>query len=359
MKTLVIFNGFYLPHLGGVERYTAGMISELKKYYRIVLVTSNAYNEANYEKKDGIEIYRLDTHILFKNRLPILRHNSANKKILSELKALDIANVICNTRYYGITLMGLKLAREKNITPIIIDHSSGYVVEPYEKFMLKRINRYSPKYYAVSLETANWLKKIGIKTEGIFYNSVEPQKNFKKSRTKEIRLIYAGRLMKEKGLEYIIDSFADLSKKYKLSLKIVGSGPLADKISKKNIPNMAFLGPLEHDRVLEEFRNSDIFLFPTMYPEGFPTVILEAAESKCAIIATDKGGTKELITSDKVGVLLNSPDELTTELEKLIKDQSRLAAIQEEVFKKVNENFVWPKTAEVIRKELKKYEQKN
>ena len=358
-KTLVIFNGFYLPHLGGVERYTAGMVSELKKYYRVIIVTSNDSRQKSYEKKDGIEIYRLDAHILCNSRLPILKHTVTNRKILNELRALNITNIICNTRYYGITLMGLKLAREKNLTPIIIDHSSDYIMKPYERFMLKRIRKYSPKYYAVSLVTANWLKAIGIKTEGIFYNSIEPQKNFTKSKSEAVRLIYAGRLMKEKGVNYILDSYAMLNKKYKLSLKIVGGGPLAEEIRKKGLSGMTFLGPLEHDRVLEEFRASDIFLFPTIYPEGFPTTILEAAGSKCAIIATDRGGTKELITNGKVGVLLKNPDELTEELEKLIIDKSRLRSIQEEAFKKVNEDFVWPKTVKIMRRELEKYEQKN
>ena len=40
-KTIAFFNGYYLPHLGGVETYTEKLATELKKMgYRIVVVTS-------------------------------------------------------------------------------------------------------------------------------------------------------------------------------------------------------------------------------------------------------------------------------------------------------------------------------
>ena len=350
-KTLVIFNGFYLPHLGGVERYTAGLVSELKKDYNVVIVTSNASSQPTKETIDGVKIYRLDVHNLLKDRLPFLKHNARNKKIVSELLSLDITNVVCNTRYYGTTLLGLKIAKKKGLTPIIIDHSSDYISKPYEKYMLFRIKKYSPKYYTVSKKTADWLKNLNIKTEGIFYNSVAPQKDFKKQKSDTIRLVYAGRLLKEKGLDCIVQSFNDLKTKYNISLTIIGNGPMFDEL-KKNNPDIVFPGQLDHSEVLKCFKESDIFVYPTLYPEGFPTVILEAAMNKCVVVATDRGGTKELITDYSVGVILKKPEDLTIELEKLIKNKKRLRMIQENAFKKINEQFIWPKTGKIIKRAL-------
>jgi len=354
-KTIVIFNGFYLPHLGGVERYTAGLISELKKDYNVVLVTSNVPEQAHHENIDGIEIYRLDVRNFLKSRFPFLKKNRVNQEIIEKIKKLDITNIICNTRYYSTTFLGLRIAKEKGITPIIIDHSSDYIIKPYEKIMLRKIKKYKPVYYTVSKRTSDWLKTLGIKTEGIFYNSVEPKKDFIKTHDKTIRLVYAGRVMKEKGLEYVVNSFNELNKKYDLTLEIIGDGPLLNELKQKN-KNVIFSGHLDHKKVLEQFEKSDIFVYPTLYPEGFPTVILEAAMNKCAIVATDRGGTSELISDDDVGVILKDPGKLTFELEKLIKDQKRLYKIQENVFSKVNKEFIWPKTVKIVKEELKKYE---
>ena len=41
MKTIAIFSGYYLPHLGGVERYTYNLAKKLNKMgYRLIIVTS-------------------------------------------------------------------------------------------------------------------------------------------------------------------------------------------------------------------------------------------------------------------------------------------------------------------------------
>ena len=37
-KTIAFFNGFYIPHLGGVERYTSKVVEILKKKYNIIIV---------------------------------------------------------------------------------------------------------------------------------------------------------------------------------------------------------------------------------------------------------------------------------------------------------------------------------
>ena len=40
MKTIAIFSGYYLPHLGGVERYTYNLAKKLNNMgYRLIIVT--------------------------------------------------------------------------------------------------------------------------------------------------------------------------------------------------------------------------------------------------------------------------------------------------------------------------------
>ena len=44
-KTIVIFSGYYYPHLGGIERYIDNLMKQfIKMNYDVVLVTSN-YND--------------------------------------------------------------------------------------------------------------------------------------------------------------------------------------------------------------------------------------------------------------------------------------------------------------------------
>ena len=47
-KTIAFFNGFYIPHLGGVERYTNKLSERLKENYNIIVITTNDSNTKNY-----------------------------------------------------------------------------------------------------------------------------------------------------------------------------------------------------------------------------------------------------------------------------------------------------------------------
>lgn len=355
-KTIVIFNGFYLPHLGGVERYTAGLVYELKKDYNIFIVTTNVPTQKNVEEKDGITIFRLPTQKILKNRFPILKKNATYKNLFSRIRGLDISHVIINTRYYETSLLGLKIAKEKGLTPIIIDHSSDYILKPYEIIQNKKIMKYNPIFYTVSECTAKWLKTLGIKSEGVFYNSTNQKKDFKKTKNKKTRIIFAGRLMKEKGVNLLVNSYEKLKDKYDVELEIIGDGPLYKNIKEKH-KDIILTGTLSHNEALKEMEKADIFAFPTLYPEGFPTVILEAAMEKCAIISTDRGGVKELIEDGKTGIIIeNDASDLTDRIEDLLKNPEKSRRLGENAFKKVNENFTWKKTVDKVRKELAKYE---
>jgi len=355
-KTIVFFNGFYLPHLGGVERYTAGLISGLKDDYNICVVTSNVPDGDVYTTNDGIEMFRLPTWKMLRERFPIIKKNSTYKNIVRQLKDKNIDHIIINTRYYGTTILGLRLAREKHIVPILIDHSSDYILKPYEIIQNRRVMKYSPNIYAVSECTSKWLKRINIKTKGVFYNSVNKRDDFVKKVNKTTKIIYAGRLLEEKGVNLLVDAYDKLKNKYNVSLEIIGDGPLYKDIKEKH-QDVILTGTLSHEKTLKEMEKADIFVFPTLYPEGFPTVILEAAMQKCAIISTDRGGIKELITDDDIGMILkNDASDLTEKLESLLKDPEKIRKYGEKAFKKTNEKFTWDRTIKTIKEELRKYE---
>ena len=76
-KTVAIFNGYYIPHLGGVERYTYNIAKKLtEKGYRVIIITTqHDENLTNEEIQEGIKIYRLPIKNLWKNRYPFLKKN--------------------------------------------------------------------------------------------------------------------------------------------------------------------------------------------------------------------------------------------------------------------------------------------
>jgi glycosyltransferase involved in cell wall biosynthesis len=227
-KTIAFFNGVYLPHLGGVERYTFELASRLKKDYNVIIVTANTENLPAEADEGGIKVFRLPVKNLPKNkRLPFLKKNEVYKKLVEKIENLDIDQIVCNTRFYETTLLGCKIAQKKHITPWVINHSGGYVLKPYEDYITKKVLKYRPKFYAVSKTSSKFLKnEYGVETANIFYNAISRAKDFKKPENKTVKILYAGRLIKGKGLEILLKAFELVKNKCDVELVIAGDGPL-------------------------------------------------------------------------------------------------------------------------------------
>tara|TARA_B100001059_G_C17814757_1_gene574454 strand:- start:1053 stop:2189 length:1137 start_codon:yes stop_codon:yes gene_type:complete len=139
-------------------------------------------------------------------------------------------------------------------------------------------------------------------------------------KSKSIVLTYAGRLIKDKGIETLIDAFEKASKE-KMNLKLVIAGKIdsfnPSAISEKYLlkkleknKNIHWLGEVSDIKKLWE--DTNIAILPSRR-EGLPKSLLEAASVGRAIIATDVPGCRE-IAIDKVNAItvpLDNVAELT------------------------------------------------
>lgn len=76
-KTIAIFSGYHLPHLGGIERYTDNLNKQLeKKGYNVIIVSSNyTFDDNFYEEKENSLYLRLPIYKLFHSRYPLMKKN--------------------------------------------------------------------------------------------------------------------------------------------------------------------------------------------------------------------------------------------------------------------------------------------
>ena len=368
-KTIAFFNGFYIPHLGGVERYTSKVVEILKKKYNIIIVTTNDNNYKSKEIIDDIKVYRLPVYSLCKNRYPFLHKNSEYKELLADLNKEKIDYIICNTRYYQTSILGSKVSKDKKCPLYVIDHSSNHISvgnkifdffgSIYEHHLTKKIKRYNPKFYGVSKRCNKWLKHFDIKASGVFYNAIDDKvyNEFyhEVNNGDTIVLSYIGRIIKEKGVLNLLEAFSELRKKYSnIELHIAGDGPLLEKIKNEYTDShIHFLGKLNYEEVMKLCVKTDIFVHPSMYPEGLPTSILEAGVMKCAVVATDRGGTKEVINNSNVGLIVKeNVEDLVKKLDFLLSNYDEMNKLKENIHNRIIHNFTWKQTAKAIEKEL-------
>ena len=118
-----------------------------------------------------------------------------------------------------------------------------------------------------------------------------------------IRVLYAGRLTKEKGADLLADAFlAARARDPRLELYLAGGGPEEDALRARLGGAAHFLGWLEGDGLARAYADADLFLFCSQ-TDTFGQVLLEAQASGLPVVAVDAGGPSELIDSGRTGIL--------------------------------------------------------
>jgi glycosyltransferase involved in cell wall biosynthesis len=118
-----------------------------------------------------------------------------------------------------------------------------------------------------------------------------------------IRVLYAGRLTKEKGVDLLADAFlAARARDPRLELVLAGGGPEQEALRARLGGAATFLGWLEGDALARAYADADLFLFCSQ-TDTFGQVVLEAQASGLPVVAVDAGGPSELIASGRSGVL--------------------------------------------------------
>lgn len=368
-KEIIIFSEYYLPKLGGVERYTNKLIEELKEKYNITIVTTILDGVEDYDQQENVKIFRVPVYNIFKSRYAFIKKNKKFKKIMSEVGKIHYNFLICQTRFFPMTSFGAKYAKKNHIPMIVIEHGSSHFSinnrildffgKIYEHLITNRLKRKCSNYYGVSQRCVSWLKHFKIDALGVLYNSIDHKdynkfkdKYYFKNKEKEINICYAGRLIKEKGVYELCDAFNKLTKGYKnIKLNIAGDGPILNdlKLKYSNNKKIVFLGKLDFDNVMGLYNSCDIFVYPSMYPEGLPTSILEAGLMKCAVVATDRGGTVEVITHKKDGLICEENVQSIHDNIKILLDNHKLLEeYKEKLHQRIIENFTWNVTAKKL-----------
>jgi glycosyltransferase involved in cell wall biosynthesis len=140
--------------------------------------------------------------------------------------------------------------------------------------------------------------------------------------TKELVVLYVGRVVLEKGIPYLFEAARRVNSE---GVRFVVAGPVG--ISSTAVatvpPNVSVLGSIPRDRVHELYRNADVFVLPTL-SDGFAITQLEAMAHGLPVIATPNCGE---VVSDRVdGRIVPAADAvaLAAAIEELVRNRTLL-----------------------------------
>jgi glycosyltransferase involved in cell wall biosynthesis len=135
----------------------------------------------------------------------------------------------------------------------------------------------------------------------------------------ELRILYLGNLLPEKGCFDIISALrllGEASKGWEVRL----AGPAAPKVEQRlrqdiaalpeNAARVSLVGGIIGDAKNEQYRWADIFVLPTRYPpEGQPLVLLEAMGAGLPVVSTRWAGIPDTVEDEGEGLLVEPGDE--------------------------------------------------
>ena len=129
MKNYCIFAAQFLPHMGGVERYTYNLAKKLiEKGNSVMVVTSDISSRVPFELIDGIKVYRFPSINFLNGRYPVLKFWSKDyRRLYKEIERNDFDLVIVNTRFYLHSICGVRYAKMHNQKSIMIDHGTSHL----------------------------------------------------------------------------------------------------------------------------------------------------------------------------------------------------------------------------------------
>ena len=371
MKRILIFAAYFHPHVGGHEKVVHELSRRLvQRGYEIDILTCNTERAPAYEELDGIHIYRLPCWNALNSVYPIPKPYPASFRILRRLlhKNYDVINT--QTRFFITSFLGLLFAKLRKTPLVHTEHGTrhsivlnkvvGLISRAYDHSIGALIVKSARRNTAVSEAACEFLKHLGATNIQLVHNGIDTT-IFRKKEDANCRqnlgisndavvITFVGRLIYAKGVQDLIDAFPRIKDTARdTKLLIVGDGPYRAALEHLAYQStwgrdILFLGQKNQAELIDILSATDVFVNPS-YSEGLPTSVMEAASIGLPIIATDVGGTREIIADYKTGILIEAAN--TRQLEQKLRELLTNTELRKELGANarisVEQKFSWDK----------------
>jgi glycosyltransferase involved in cell wall biosynthesis len=369
----LIFSPYLAPHVGGVESFVSELNEVLLRrpeIERITVLTS--------ELPPGAPGREASTPRCVIVRYPASEPipNFPVPKVWSRSfwRALRAAAprghdvLVSHTRFFVSSALALVCARATGRPLVHVEHGSDYVQlagrisaslgRVYDVTIGRVVLRGADAVVAISQAAAGFVWILARREAHVIYRGFWPHRLA--SLVADPRVVafgrgrpviaYVGRLIDGKGVPDLMRAFAQLEGPGAV-LCLIGDGPrrsdletLADELGVQD--RVACLGYLDEAQALAAILAADVIVNPS-YTEGLPTAVLEAAFLGRAVLATDVGGTREIIASQRTGVLVAPRDveSLARELARLLADAELRDRLGSAARLDVTQRFDWETSA--------------
>jgi glycosyltransferase involved in cell wall biosynthesis len=308
----------YLPKVGGVEFHVAALAKHLAALgVRVTIFALD--NDTPSEPFANPKIVRLKCSPAVGGVLA-WPWPGTMRQIRRELGRGKVTAISTHTRFFPMSLIGIRLARRLGVPAVHTEHGSAAVkgVSPLvamasniiDKTMGRIVLRGATEVLCISQGSKEFVRELAGVTGQVFHNAIDTGAFITKSLETEVsdrpgqrrKLVYVGRIVPGKGWDVALSTAEALASEYpEIQLHIVGDGSDRAALEARAATSMlgdrlVVHGQQTPDRIADLLRGS-VFLNPTTLSEGFQTTLLEAVAAGAAVVSTPVSAARYLLDS--------------------------------------------------------------
>ena len=379
-----MFSDAYYPRINGVAISVKSYAEALTNLGHNICIVCCNYEKPT--KENNYHKFYYDDKVEDDKRIKVLRLPALNVSFSKEDKAARIdqwhtckkemdafkPDVIHINSEFVIGYFGLNYARHRKVPMVYTfhtlweDYAANYIhflppsyskklAKEFIRFYLKRSDmiicpteriQNVVKDYKIDRESKilptgipNHIAEIKKGQKQLFHNQL--YKGFPLKKKKRI-LLYVGRVVKEKNLEFLFPVLDKVKKVYPdTMLVIVGGGPELEPLQKKATElklskNICFTGYQNRDDLAYFYKLADVFVFPSV-TETQGLVTIEAMMTGLPVVAIGEMGTVDVMQGNNGGFMVKN--DVTEFYEKVIE----LLSNKELHKQKCEEALAWSK----------------
>jgi glycosyltransferase involved in cell wall biosynthesis len=361
---------FYAPIVGGEERMTKSLSGELvARGHDVAVATLRHPGMAAYEERDGVRVHRLGG---LSHRAAGRLYSESGRRHAPPLPdpetTLQLRRVLARERpdvvhgHNWLSIAYLPLARRGARAYVLSLHdyslvcankrmmrmgepcsgpgplkcvrcaahqygrAAGPAVALATRWAAGAQQRAVDLFLPVSREVAarSGLARAGVEYELVpnFVSATVAPEPFDASVLERLPaepfLLYVGDLAPDKGIGVLLDARARMPRP--APLVVIGRAGEGEELEPRD--GVVNLGMLPHGAVLQAWRRAAIGVIPSITPDAFPTVALEAMTAGVPLVASRVGGLVEQVVEGETGVLVPAGDApaLAAALQRLMDD---------------------------------------
>ena len=322
MKKRIIF---FLPvfTLGGASESIFKLTKFLlKKKFSVLIISVGKNSYRNELKKIGADFHELkSSRALFSIlKLRKIIRNELNKNFskIVLVSSIHYANIIALISSYNLKGIKIVVTERSSLSELkIFTNLFSFLKNNLIFILAKYLYKYSDLVITNSLYEKNFIKnKFQVQNIKCIYppsiTGVINNNSFKNRLKNLKKIIYVGRLSKEKGVITILRALTNL-KNINFIFNIYGDGDEKEKLKKfiklNNLSKkVLFRGHIKEKKII--FKNASLFINASWF-EGLPNALVQSINyGVFPICSNSPGGNIEVIKNGKLGLSFKTDDPL-------------------------------------------------